>query len=408
MSPDDAPGCRLRQAGQGGGGALRDGAYLKRLGDDVARWREAGLLSGDQAEAALADARARAAKPASSFANVAAALGAVLFGLGVITFIGANWEALPKIARLGAVLAVLWLALGGAALAFERKSPGMGHALALIGAMAMGGAIALIGQIYHIEGSAAGLLAPWAIGVLLAAGVYSSRALLVLYVILAFLYFVFARPGDFFLDRGPSAAPSAELFGVYFLPMLAVGAWLGRRWDSGAAMHLCGLAALSWLILLFTDSIWIGQDRNFIAAGCLIAAAGGATAAANEYWRSRTGERAASIAQAWSCAAILIGLVIAEIALHDEKILGVEMTFAAGALALSVWAINWGEASGRKAVRAFAVALFAFECFFIYFALFGEMMLTAQFLLGAGALLLIVAYALRRLTRRAAPAEPAP
>jgi uncharacterized membrane protein len=387
---------------------VRDGAYLKRLSADLARWRQTGLLTDAQADTALADARAQGAKPAGSFSNVAAALGAVLFGLGIITFIGANWDVLPKLARLAAVLALLWLAFGGAVIAFERKNDGMGHALALIGALAMGGAIALVGQTYHIEGSAAGLLIPWAIGVLLAALVYSSRALLILYVILAFLYFAFARPGDFFLDHGPSTRPSLELFGVYYLPLLTIGAWIGRRWDSGAAMHLSGLAALAWLVLLFIDSIWLGEKRGFIAAGCLLAAAGAGFAAINEFWRMRTHERAASIGQAWSCGAVLIGLVIAEVALHDQKTLAVEMLFAAAALALSVWAINWGEAPGRKAVRVFAVLLFAFECFFIYFALFGDMMFTAQFLLGAGALLLAVAFALRKLTRMPKQAEAAP
>ncbi|MEJ0023671.1 MAG: DUF2157 domain-containing protein [Alphaproteobacteria bacterium] len=387
---------------------MRDGAYLKRLGADVARWRQAGIITDAQADTALAEARANAAKPSGSFSNVAAALGAVLFGLGIITFIGANWDVLPKIARLAAVLALLWLAFGGAVLAIERKNEGMGHALALIGALAMGGAIALIGQTYHIEGSAAGLLLPWSIGALLAALCFSSRALLILYVILAFLYFAFDRPGEFFFDHGPSTSPSLALFGVYYLPLLALGGWLGRRWDSGAAMHMSGLAALAWLVLLFVDSVWLGASRDFIAAGCMLAAAGGALAAINEVWRIRTNERAASIWLAWSCGAVLIGLVTAEIALHDKKTLAVEMIFAASALALSVWAINWGEAPGRKAVRVFAVLLFAFECFFIYFALFGDMLFTAQFLLGAGALLLAVAFALRRMTRPDKIVEAAP
>jgi uncharacterized membrane protein len=173
-------------------------------------------------------------------------------------------------------------------------------------------------------------------------------------------------------------------------------------------MHLSGLAAFVWLVLLFVDSVWLGAKRDFILAGCMLAAAGAALAAACEFWRRRANERAASIWLAWSCAAVLIGLVIAEIALHDEKNLAIEMLFAAAALAFSVWAINWGEAPGRKAVRVFAVLLFAFECFFIYFALFGDMMFTAQFLLGAGALLLAVAYALRRMTRANKPAEAAP
>jgi uncharacterized membrane protein len=384
---------------------MRDGAYLKRLEADLARWTAAGRLSGEQSQALLADAHARAAKGQGSFANVAAAMGAVLFGLGLITFVAANWGELPKAARLGVSLLLPWLAFAAAVRAIERAAAGVGQAFALIGALSIGAAIAMIGQTYNIEGSAAGLFLVWSLAVLAASLVFSARPLLILFVILAFLYFVFDRPGDFFLAHGPSTRPSLSLFGAYYLALLFAGAFLARRWDSGAAMHLSGLSALVWTVLLFGDAIWLGRDRDWTAAGLMIAGAGALYAAAGEVFRAR-GERAGAIGLAWGAAAVLVGVIAAEFSLWEDKKVGVEMVFAAAVLGMTVWAINWGDAPGRRAVRGLAVALFAFECFYIYAALFQGLLDTSLFLLGGGALLIALASGWRWLTRKQKPLAP--
>jgi uncharacterized membrane protein len=386
-----------------------DGGYLKRLEADLARWRAEGALSPETADRLLADARTRAAKPKTSFSTVAATLGAVLFGLGAITLVGANWDALPKLGRMAAALALLWLTFLAALYADKRGNRGMSHALALIGALAMGAAIALVGQTYHIEGTVAALLIPWSLGALLAAIVFTSRSVLALYVILAVLYFFFARPQDFFFDRGAHLPNTLEAWGVTYIPLWFAGAFLARRWDSGAAMHLSGLAALIWIVFLFSDTVWADHERDWVAAGAIIAAAGIAAAALSEYMRARNfafgGARSGAIALSWSVATAFVGAAMTQIALHDrDHALVVKMLFAALAIAISVWAINWGDTPGRRAVRGFAVALFAFECFYVYVVLFEGLMNSAWFLLGGGAMLLAVAFLVRKLTQKA-PAE---
>jgi uncharacterized membrane protein len=379
---------------------MLDGGYLKRLEADLERWRASGDLSADQADKLFADARARAAKPATSFSNIAAILGAILFGLGVIAFIGANWDALPKLARLGAALALVWLTFLGAAYAFRRTAHGLAHALALLGALCLGAAIAMVGQTYNIAGDETGLVLWWSIGALLTAAVFSSRPVLIFYVILAFVYFAMARPGDFLFDHGPSTSPSLTVFGVTYLPLWLAGAFLGRRWDSGAAMHLSGLAALIWATLLFTDSIWLGQSRHFTTAGCLLIAFGAATGAISHYLQTRQATRAGAIALSWSAAIFFVGAVIAQVALEDKKEFVTQMLFSAVMLAASAWAMKWGDAAGRKAVRGFGVALFVFETFYIYVTLFKDLLDTSLFLLGGGAVLLALAYGLRKFTAK--------
>lgn len=382
---------------------MLDGGYLKRLESDFARWRSEGALAPDLAERLLADARTRAATPKTSFSTVAATLGAILFGLGAITFVGANWDALPKLGRMAAALALIWLTFLAALYANARGNRGMSHALALIGALAMGAAIALVGQTYHIEGSVGALLLPWSVGALLAAIVFTSRSVLALYVILAFLYFFFSRPEDFFFDRGVHAPNVLEAWGVAYIPLWFAGAFLARRWDSGVGLHLSGLAATIWVVFLLGETVWDGRD--WTAAGAMIAVTGLAAAALSETLRRRNfafgGARSGAIALSWSVALAFVGAAITQIGLHDRaNALALKMVFAALAIALSVWAINWGDNPGRRAVRGFAVALFAFECFYIYVVLFGGLMDSALFLLGGGAMLLGVAFAVRKLTQK--------
>ncbi|MGE3303720.1 MAG: DUF2157 domain-containing protein [Hyphomonadaceae bacterium] len=384
---------------------MRDGAYLKRLEADLARWREAALITDEQSAALEAHARARAAAPARSMVNVFSVLGAVLFGLGVITFIGANWGLLAKALRMLAVLALLWLSFAAATWARERGARGQSEAYALIGALAIGAAIGLVGQTYHIAGTAAGLFALWSVFTFAAAIVYSSRVVLILSVILAFCYFVFARGDHFFFDHGPSERASLALFGLPYLPLWFAGAFLGRRWDSGAAMHFSGVAAMAWLFALLADSIWLDRARDWITAGLLIAASGAAIGAAGEVFRARSGDRAGAIALAWGAAIFTLGALMTQFAVWDQNDITLKMACAAVLLAVCVWAIGWGDATGRKAVRALAVALFAFECFYVYAALFGGLMNTALFLLGGGVVLMGMAFALRQLTRK--PASPA-
>jgi uncharacterized membrane protein len=389
------------------GASVLDGGYLKRLEADLARWRTAGELTEAQAAALLADARTRAAKPRTSFASVAAALGAILFGLGAITLVAANWDILPKLARMGAALALIWITFLAAAFAEKRGAPMMTQALALIGALAMGGAIAMVGQTYHIEGTPADLMVPWCAGAALTALVFNSRPVTILYVILGFLYFAFARPADFFFDHGPVARASLEAFGVTYIPIWLVGVLLARRYDSGAAMHLSGLAALCWVVSLFADAIWLDHTRDWMWSGAMIFGFGAASTALCEVLRVRAGaSRAGAVAVAWSAACAFVGLGIAQFALQEGKPLSVEMLFSAAMIALSVWAINWGDSPGRRAVRGFAVALFVFECFYVYVTLFQGLLNTALFLLGGGALLLALAFGLRMLTAK--PKEAAP
>ena len=110
----------------------------------------------------------------SRFVMILIGLGAILLGLGVITFVAANWQDWSKTVK---VILLLSLFIGVNATGFYlwqqpsdsfevgRKQK-LGQGLLLFGALILGANIALMGQIFHQSGSVYELFLVWGIGVL--------------------------------------------------------------------------------------------------------------------------------------------------------------------------------------------------------------------------------------------------
>ncbi len=131
------------------------------------RWVEGGVLD---AEAAARIRAFEAKSPAQSGgvrwqSLIALILGAILLACGVALFVSAHWDQLSPGARLTlvfAMVAVFHLAAGPAKEYYPRTSTTL-HAL---GTLAMGPAIALVGQIFHLSSHWPSAVLLWAIGAL--------------------------------------------------------------------------------------------------------------------------------------------------------------------------------------------------------------------------------------------------
>ncbi|CAD5982320.1 hypothetical protein PCC9214_04954 [Planktothrix tepida] len=110
----------------------------------------------------------------SRFVMILIGLGSILLGLGVITFVAANWQDWSKAVK---VILLLSLFIGVNAAGFYLwKQPSdsfqvgrkrrLGEGLLLFGALILGANIALMGQIFHQSGSPYELFLVWGIGVL--------------------------------------------------------------------------------------------------------------------------------------------------------------------------------------------------------------------------------------------------
>ncbi|MEN9266471.1 MAG: DUF2157 domain-containing protein, partial [Thermostichales cyanobacterium BF4_bins_65] len=100
-----------------------------------------------------------------TFALVLFILGGILIGLGVISFVAANWQGIPRGVRaLGAL--GLMVGLQGAGYRLWRGSRArLGTALLVMGELTLGASIGLMAQWFQVSGPVAGLLGYWGLGV---------------------------------------------------------------------------------------------------------------------------------------------------------------------------------------------------------------------------------------------------
>lgn len=206
-------------------------AYKDRVKQDLDRWIGAGLIDGAQREAILATIpETRRMDAATALAWV----GGVLFGIAVIAFIAANWDATPKLVRFATLLVAFLGLAAGAAWAAHAQRPTLSNILLTIAALVFAASIGLTGQIFDIAGDPRS--AAYGAGVagfaLAAAGRSTGAALVGL---------IFIAIGDF-TDRQWFAGADSEA--PWMLLGAPLAAYLALRWGSGALAHASALAII--------------------------------------------------------------------------------------------------------------------------------------------------------------------
>ncbi|HLO66509.1 MAG TPA: DUF2157 domain-containing protein [Holophaga sp.] len=138
------------------------------LDDALNRWQEAGLLDGAQVAALRSFEADRNAEGASRLrwpAILAASMGALLVGAGVLLFVAAHWDEMAPGPRFATVLVLVasFHLLG--AVGAERV-PRLAPALHGVGTLALGAGIFLAGQIFNLQEHWPGGVLLWALGAL--------------------------------------------------------------------------------------------------------------------------------------------------------------------------------------------------------------------------------------------------
>lgn len=147
--------------------------FRRQLQREAQQWRTDELISpeqyqklADQYDFATLETAAR-----DRFIMILLGLGSILIGIGAITFVAANWQALSQTVKAGLLfIAMLICDLSGFGL-MNRVGPNdrwrrLGQALLLLGALLLGANLALMGQIVHTGSTRYELCAAWALGVL--------------------------------------------------------------------------------------------------------------------------------------------------------------------------------------------------------------------------------------------------
>lgn len=215
-------------------------SYRKRLEADLVNWTHAGLLQPEQAAAIR---RASNVDSGLKLPSIFAMLGGLLLAAGVIAFVAANWQGIPRVAKLGGVIAAIIAAIAVAWALNRRGLARAADAASTCATLLFGAGVALVGQMYHLPADwpAGALLV--GLGALAVAALMRSDGALVIALAsgAAWLFTSFS-------DSGGKLTP---WYLVFLLPAFLLA--MGRQ---GRAVHHAAVLALGlWLLLVAAEPL---------------------------------------------------------------------------------------------------------------------------------------------------------
>lgn len=221
---------------------MNDQAFARRLAQELPHWQQAGWVTEQGGAAMLADLAARRGRLV--WASTLALVGALLLGVGVITWFAAHWGEMGKLLKLLLVVSALSASHIAHGLCLSRSAmPRLAQGMALLSVLFFGAAIMLIGQMYHIDAHFPDGIALWAAGGLLTAWLLASQPALVASLLLAALW-TWNEQFDYKVLNGP-------LLG--YLLLAGVLLWrkrwpfAARLWGGLFVLWLIGWHALPWI-----------------------------------------------------------------------------------------------------------------------------------------------------------------
>ena len=359
-------------------------SYSSRVRADTARWVASGLIDGKTAEAIVLDVEAHDRR-SLSFGSILAIMAALLLGAAILVFVASNWEAIPRLARVGALFAIIFAGyVGGAALKVNDHAA-IGEAVWLIAAAAFGGAIALIGQMYHLSGDETQAVLTWCAGTAVAAAALRSGPLTMAAVALAAAW-LFLREFDFWRDSD---------FPYSFIGIAAI-LWLVSYWtDSAASRHLILLSLVFYAALLAVEG-----DHGVIGIAAVLAAISAALFALAAAMPEQVEKivRLNGLLPVHGLIGFLTGVIMIQLELAGDAGPGFAIAAAFGLAGIVASVVLAGRES--RGLRWIAYVGFALELCLIYGVMIQDMLGTAGFFLAAGVILGLLAFAIIRIEKR--------
>ncbi|WP_346746547.1 DUF2157 domain-containing protein [uncultured Campylobacter sp.] len=160
------------------------------LADELAKWREDGLISDEAAHkiAARYDIDLSGANERRSF--ILKLVAYLFLALSLFTLVGANWEELPRAVRLIIVLGILAAVNFSGVWAQKNGKETQATTLFFLGNFCYGAAIVLVAQIYHLGEHMPNGVLLWAVGAL-ALGLATRKSIITLQaLILGLVWFL--------------------------------------------------------------------------------------------------------------------------------------------------------------------------------------------------------------------------
>lgn len=387
---------------------MPDRSFAGQLDRESEAWVAEGIVSAEQA-AAIRNRYASAREESRGRATVAlAVIGAIAVGFGVIGFVAANWDGMSH----GARLALLTLAVGGSyAAGFhlrERtdRSPRVGEALYLVGVLLFGASLFLVGQMYHVEAHDPLALLIWAGGAAATALVVRSHPIewLALVIFTGWVGWEFGLAID---ETGGDAWASFPVLAVaYGTALYGLGTVARERAFAPEtafprAARGLGLPIAAAGLFVFTfagaaDELDSAGDRlgtGIVAGYVSLTALALAAAAALALLRRRS-----AILEAAGLATTVVAVAAAVLLGGDGGLWAIVFNLLFAALALGI--IYAGFLSDEAWLVNLGVVLVAVDLVARYFDVFWDALPRSVGMIGAGLLVLGIAYVLERQRKR--------
>lgn len=352
---------------------------------EIEQWERRGLIDSDTAGRLRDDIE----KQGGGFAvsGVLIVMSALLFSAALLIFIAANWEAMPRLARVGLIATIILAANGLGAWASILGRHYLADALWLIGSAAFASGMALVSQMYHLSGSESGLYMVWWLSAIVSAMALRSRVLTMASILLAVVWLV-TDLGDWDgIERGLPL--TAHLFPL----MLAAGWAVSLHTRIALARDLALLAFGAYVTALFVA--W-----GVVVPIATMALAAFGFVAVTRMERKDAPSRAPHLGLEL---AMLQYFLLAGVLLHVEWHEGGGLAVVASLMIAGLTAallLGGKESSG---VRRLVYVAFAAELVFIYVQTIGTMLGTFGFLTLAAIALAVFARLVTRFERRMAP-----
>ncbi len=224
---------------------------MEFLAGEIQVWQRESLLGQDEAERILSIYEVKK----RSFAQALLCAGSLLVGLGVICAVAANWDAIPRAARMGMIVAAYLVSLFASwrcGAAYRRTS----RALLLLAGLCFGGGIFLTAQMYHQGGHWSTAFGWWAAGLMPTVWLFRDLWQILLTQGLAFCYL----GGLWLLVWYDASVKTFWRWQVFpALTVLALWAlWLRAR-KPMSALHLNILLSLGFLCSRLEDCLAVSE-----------------------------------------------------------------------------------------------------------------------------------------------------
>lgn len=358
--------------------------YRGRLKNDLDDWTQRGLIDAATAKRLLDDIDSRGNR--FSIGTVLSMFAALLIAASILMLVAANWDAIPRVIKVAGIIALIWIFHGAALVARARGADRIAAVSLVLGAAAFGGAIALIGQLYHLSGDTFSAMFLWFTVTAVSAALFRSGALTVVAGALSLVAF-----GGGFDSFGWDVGGHG--IWAWWPPFGAIAVFALAHWTGATrAKHfgyLLLLAWIWWVSIIDNDIAWafsVGLIATVIFLSLTVprsplAALHRRLGASASFYALLMAFTAFSFVQAQLLDAM-------SIAVMGVVILGL----AIAAIAL--------EGRDNGAVRFLAYAAFAAEVLYLSYETIDSILGTSAFFLMSGLVVAVLAFIVVRLEKR--------